>query len=77
MEELKSDCLYGSMNNLVWCLKKWEPWCEKRKTSSQSWQYELDEGCSLLEIILFYGYKKVSVTYYFDLVEVSTWLRSK
>ena len=26
----------GSMNDLVWFFKKWEPQCEKRKTSSWS-----------------------------------------
>ena len=30
--------------------KKWEPQCEKRKTSSQGWPCELDEGYSLLEM---------------------------
>ena len=65
MEELKSDGPYtidgpyGSTNNLVWRLKKWEPLYEKTKTSSRSWPCELSEGRSLLEIILFYGYKKV------------------
>ena len=50
IEELKSDCPNGSMNNLVWRFKKWDPQCEKRKTSSWNWPCELDEGCSLLEI---------------------------
>ena len=35
-EELKSDCPYGSMNNLVWHFKKMTASYKKRKTSSQS-----------------------------------------
>ena len=37
-------------NDLVWRFKKWEPQCEKRKASSQSWPCGVDEGHSLLEI---------------------------
>ena len=46
----KSDCPYGSTNNLVWHFKKWDPQCKKRKSSSQSWSCQLDEGHRLLEI---------------------------
>ena len=46
----KSDCRYGSMNNLVWRFKKWDPRWEKRKTSLRSWPCELEKGRSLFEI---------------------------
>ena len=52
--------------------KKWDPRCEERKTSSQSWSFELDEELSLLEInCSLWMYKDVSnklllVTYLHD-----------
>ena len=39
-----------STNNLVWCSKKMRALVQRKKTSSRSWPYELDKGCSLWEI---------------------------
>ena len=45
----KSDCWFYKWSSVMF-QKKWEPWCEKRKTSSGGKSCELHEKCSLLEI---------------------------
>ena len=67
----------GSTYNLVWGFKKMRVSVRGKKTSSRSWPYELDEERSLIEISCSLWHTEATVTNYFDLVDISTWLWSK
>ena len=66
-----------STNNLVLRVKKLEPRCEKRNTSSRSWPCKLGEGRCLWEINCSLRIDRDVSNKLLNLVDITTWFWSK